>query len=111
MIREAELQSESDKAVKAKIDAKNSLEHYVYQMKNTIEDKDKLADKVTDEDKQTIQDALTDAQDWINANNDAEKEDLEDKLSELQKVCDPIISQIYNQQGGQGEEEFEEEEL
>jgi len=51
MIREAELQSESDKAVKAKIDAKNSLEHYVYQMKNTIEDKDKLADKVTDEDK------------------------------------------------------------
>jgi len=51
MIREAELQSESDKAVKAKIDAKNSLEHYVYQMKNTIEDKDKLADKVSDEDK------------------------------------------------------------
>jgi len=35
---------------------------------------------------------------------------LEDKLRELQKVCDPIISQIYNQQGGQGEEEFEEEE-
>jgi len=37
--------------VKARIDAKNSLENYIYQMKNTIEDKAKLADKVSDEDK------------------------------------------------------------
>jgi len=81
-------------------------------MKNTIEDKAKLADKVSDEDKETIQEALTDAQDWLNANEDAEKEDLEEKITELQKVCDPIISQIYNQQGsqdGNDDEEFEDD--
>jgi len=61
MIKEAEKFAEEDKAIKAKIDAKNQLENYIYQMKNSIEDKDKIADKVTDEDKSTIKDALTDA--------------------------------------------------
>jgi len=109
MIREAELQSESDKAIKAKIDAKNSFENYIYHMKNTIEDKSKLGEKISDDDKQTIQEALSEAQDWLNANDDAEKEDLEEKLNELQKVCDPIISQVYEQAGGQGDGEPEEE--
>merc|ERR1712228_1001135 len=88
--------------IKAKIDAKNQFENYIYQMKNSIEDKDKLAEKISDEDKSTIKDALTDAQDWLNANADAEKDDFEDKLKELQSVCDPIISKVYQGMGGQG---------
>jgi heat shock protein 5 len=61
MILDAEKFAEEDKAIKAKIDAKNQLENYIYQMKNSIEDKDKLAEKVSDEDKNAIKDALTDA--------------------------------------------------
>jgi heat shock protein 5 len=64
-------------------------------MKNSVEDKEKLADKLSDEDKSTVKDALTDAQDWLNANADAEKDDFEDKLKELQTVCDPIVSKVY----------------
>lgn len=60
-------------------------------MKNSVEDKDKLADKIEEDDKSKIKDALSDAQDWLNANQDAEKDDFEDKLKELQSVCDPII--------------------
>jgi len=47
-------------------------------MRNTIEDKDKLASKLSEEDKNTISEALTEAQDWINSNDDAEKEGLEE---------------------------------
>jgi len=47
--------------LKEKIDAKNSLENYIYTMRNTIEDKEKLADKIDEEDKETIKTALTDA--------------------------------------------------
>ena len=61
-------------------------------MKNSIEDKDKLADKLADGDKSLIKDAITDARDWLNANSDADKDDFEDKLKEIQSVCDPIIS-------------------
>ena len=95
MIKDAEKFAEEDKLLKEKIDAKNSLENYVYTMRNTIEDKEKLADKIEDSDKETIKDALTEAQDWLNSNSDADKDDLEAKLKELQSVCDPIISKVY----------------
>ena len=83
MIKDAEKFAEEDKLLKEKIDAKNSLENYVYTMRNTIEDKEKLADKIEDSDKETIKDALTEAQDWLNSNSDADKDDLEAKLKEL----------------------------
>ena len=66
-----------------KIDAKNSLENYVYTMRNTIEDKEKLADKIEDSDKETIKDALTEAQDWLNSNTEADKDEYESKLKEI----------------------------
>merc|ERR1711939_155459 len=107
---------EEDKAVKEKIDAKNGFENYIYQMQRSIDDKDKLAEKLEEEDKSTIKDALTDAQDWLNANSDAEKDDFEDKLKEVQAVRDPIISKVYQGMGGQGgaggdyeDEEFEDD--
>ena len=83
MIQDSEKYAEEDKAIKEKIDAKNSLENYIYQMKNSIEDKEKLADKLEDDDKSTIKDAVTDASDWLNANSDAEKDDFEEKLKEI----------------------------
>merc|ERR1711929_32886 len=102
MIKDSEKYAEEDKAIKAKIDAKNQFENYIYQMKSSIEDKDKLSEKLSDEDKSTIKDALSDATDWLNANADAEKDDFEDKLKELQSTCDPIISKVYQATGGQG---------
>ena len=102
MIADSEKYADEDKAIKEKIDAKNSFENYIYAMKNQIEDKEKLAEKLSEEDKSTIKDAITDAQDWLNANVDAEKDDFEDKLKELQTTCDPIISKVYQAAGGQG---------
>ena len=110
MIADSEKFAEEDKAIKEKIDARNSFENYIYQMKSSVEDKDKLAEKLSDEDKSTIKDALTDAQDWLNANQDAEKDDFEDKLKELQSTCDPIVAKVYQSQGGQSGSSHAEEE-
>lgn len=52
-------------------------------MRNTIDDKEKLADKLESDDKETIKDALTEAQEWLNSNEEADKDDLEDKLKDL----------------------------
>mgnify|MGYP000845542335 CR=1 FL=1 len=64
-------------------------------MKSTITDKDKLADKLDSEDISAINEAIEDTADWLNANDDAERDDIDDKLKELQSVCDPIISKVY----------------
>merc|ERR1739838_1261712 len=68
MIQDSEKFAEEDKAIKEKIDSRNQFENYIYQMKNSVEDKDKLAEKIAEEDKSKIKDGLTDAQDWLNAN-------------------------------------------
>ena len=69
-------------------------------MRNTIEDKEKLADKIDEDDKNSIQDALSEAADWLSSNDDADKDDLEEHMKELQHVCDPIIAKVYQESGG-----------
>ena len=102
MLREAKEFEEQDKITKERIDAKNSFENYIYSMKNTVEDKEKgLGAKLTDEEKETITNALKEAQDWLNANQEAEKDEYDTHLKDLQKICDPIIGRLY-QQGGAG---------
>lgn len=109
MIADAEKFADEDKIIKEKIDAKNSLDNYLHSMRNTIEDKEKLADKLDDDDKQTIEEALSEHQEWIDSNPDADKEDYEEHLKDLQGVCDPIISKVYQQTGGPGYEENDNE--
>jgi heat shock protein 5 len=104
MIRDAEKFADQDKVLKEKIDAKNSLENYIYTMRNTIDDKEKLADKLEDSEKETIKDALTEAQEWLTSHEDADKDDLESRLKDLQGICDPIIQKVYQKHGGQGPE-------
>ncbi|PKU61273.1 Luminal-binding protein 5 [Dendrobium catenatum] len=100
MVKEAEEFAEEDKKVKDRIDARNQLETYVYNMKNTINDKDKLADKIESEEKENIDAALKEALEWLDDNQSAEKEDFDEKLKELEAVCNPIISKVYQRSGG-----------
>ena len=102
MLREAKEFEEQDKITKERIDAKNSFENYIYSMKNTVEDKEKgIGAKLTEDEKETIGNALKEAQDWLNANQEAEKDEYDTHLKDLQKICDPIIGRLY-QQGGAG---------
>ena len=102
MLREAKEFEEQDKITKERIDAKNSFENYIYSMKNTVEDKEKgIGAKLSEDEKETIGNALKEAQDWLNANQEAEKDEYETHLKDLQKICDPIIGKLYQQSGGQ----------
>ena len=46
-------------------------------MRNTIEDPEKLKDKLDPADIETIQDALQDSIDWLESNTDADKDEFE----------------------------------
>ena len=85
MLKDAEEFAEQDKLAKEKIDAKNSLESYIYSMKNSVEDPEKLANKLEDSDKKTIKEALKEAQEWLDKNTSADKEAFETQLKDLQR--------------------------
>ena len=100
MVKEAEEFAEEDKKVKEKIDARNKLETYIYNMRSTIGDKDKLAGKIDSDDKEKIESALKEALEWLDDNQNAEKEDFDEKLKEVEEVCNPVIKQVYEKSGG-----------
>jgi heat shock protein 5 len=102
MVREAEEFADEDKAMKQKVDARNALEGYAYNMKNQINDEEKLGGKISDDDKEVIEEAVNEAIDWLDENGDADKEELEAKLKELEGVCNPIVQKIYQESGGAG---------
>lgn len=99
MVKEAEEFAEEDKKVKERIDARNNLETYVYNMKSTINEKDKLGDKIDSDDKEKIEETLKEALDWLDENQSAEKEDFEEKLKEVEAVCNPVIKKVYEKTG------------
>jgi len=100
MLKEAEEYAEADKTAKEAIDSRNGLEGYAYSMKNTIEDKDKLGGKIGDEDKETISKAVTETLEWLDEHKEATKEQMDGKKKDLEAICNPIISKVYQQSGG-----------
>ncbi|KAJ6359738.1 hypothetical protein OIU77_003862 [Salix suchowensis] len=108
MVKEAEEMAEEDKIIKEKIDARNKLETYIYNMRSTISDKDKLADKIDSDDKERIETALKESLEWLDDNQNAEKDDYEEKLKEVEEVCNPVIKKVYQKSGSSADSEYEE---
>lgn len=102
MINEAEKHAEDDKKMREKVDARNVLDNYIHSMKTTVEDKDKMADKIEEDDKQQVLDAAKEAQEWLNTNLEAEAEEIKEKQSELEGIFNPIVSKLYGAGGGPG---------
>ncbi|KAF7805098.1 luminal-binding protein 5-like [Senna tora] len=104
MIREAEEFAQEDKMVRGKIEARNKLENYLYNIKSTINDDDKLANKIDSDDKHKIETILEQVSEWLDDNNQtASKDDFYDKYRQVEAVCNPIISNIYQHKNGDDE--------
>jgi len=102
MVKEAEDAAEEDKKVKGRVEAKNQLENYVYQIKNIINDEEKLKDKLSEEDRETLENAIKDTLDWIEQNPTAEKDEFDAEYKALEKVAQPIFTKFYQSPGGPG---------
>ncbi|CAL4178356.1 unnamed protein product [Meganyctiphanes norvegica] len=99
MVQDAEKFKADDEKQKERISAKNSLESYCFNMKSTVED-DKFKDKVPEEDRNKILEACNEAIKWLDANQLGEKEEYEHKQKEIEQICNPIITKMYQAAGG-----------
>jgi len=111
MVDEAKEFEEEDKKIKERIDAKNALESYIYNIKNTINDEEKIKDKLTDEDKETLEDLVKSTTEWIDENPSAEKEEFDEKQKEVEGTVNPIMSKLYSGGGGGGGGDEDDEEM
>lgn len=102
MIKEAEDAAEEDKAAKDRVEGRNQLENYAYQIRNTMNDNEKVGDKISADDKEKLEEAVKKALDFLSENPMAEKADYDAEYKELEQVVQPIFSKIYQQGGAPG---------
>ena len=75
---------QEDKKVKDRIDSRNGLEGYCYNLKNMLEDDEKgLADKLSADEKETIEKAVQETLDWVDENQQADAEEFKEKQREI----------------------------
>merc|ERR1712001_95020 len=96
MLADAEKYKAEDDHQKERISAKNGLEAYCFNMKSTVED-DKFKGKISEADRKNILDKCNDTITWIEQNQMAEIDEFKDKQKEVEALCNPIISQLYQQ--------------
>ncbi len=93
LVQEAERYKAEDDANKARVEAKNGLENYLFQVKSSLND-DKLTEKMSAGDKSKALDAVTAATKWLDTNQTAEKEEFEEKQKEVERVIAPILQNL-----------------
>jgi L1 cell adhesion molecule like protein len=99
LVKEAEKFKADDEKVKNRIEAKNQLEQYAYQVRQTINE-EKLKDKFTEDEKKTISAKVDEVLQWTNNNPAASKEEYDAKVKEIEAIFNPIMQKIYQQAGG-----------
>lgn len=99
MLQDAHKYKEEDEAQRSKISAKNSLESYCFNMKSSLSEST-VKSKLSEPEIKTAMDKINEVIEWLDNNQLAEKEEFEHKLKELEGVCNPIMSKLY-ETGGQ----------
>jgi L1 cell adhesion molecule like protein len=99
MVKDAEQFAEADKVQLEQIQARNGLEGYAYNMKNAMQ---QAEGKIDAAGKQTIDDAVATVLNWLENNQSAPKAEFDAKKSELEGICNPILTNLYQGAGADG---------
>jgi chaperone protein DnaK len=106
MVAEAEQFAEQDAAEKAKVEAKNQLEAYLYNLKSSISEQ--LQGKLADDDKDMLTKSVEDALIWLEDHPASEKDEYDAKQKEVEAIANPILKRAYESVNSQptGNDDF-----
>jgi L1 cell adhesion molecule like protein len=100
MVNEAEKYKEEDAKVAERVASKNGLESYAYQLRNTLQD-EKISSHIESGDKDKLNKSIDETISWLDRNQEASKEEYEERRKELENIANPIMTKMY-QQGSMG---------
>jgi len=75
-----------DEAAASRITAKNGLESYAYNLRNSLND-EQLANKFDAADKSKLESAVNETISWLDASQEGSKEEYEEKQKELEAIA------------------------
>lgn len=93
MVQDAERFREEDKRNAERIESRNALENYIYNLRNTVVENKEV--KLSDEKKESIKKHIDDIIVWLDENQQATKEEYDNKREELEKEINPILAEMY----------------
>jgi len=99
MVKEAEKYKEEDEKVRKTAEAKNRLENFAYQCKDTL--KQEVASKLSDDEKSKVTAACEVVEKFLESNPGAELDEYERHRTDLESVVHPIFAK-FNQGGAEG---------
>uniref|UniRef100_A0A0A9X0C3 Heat shock protein 68 n=1 Tax=Lygus hesperus TaxID=30085 RepID=A0A0A9X0C3_LYGHE len=97
MVRDAEKYKAEDEAQRDRIAARNSLESYIFQIKQAVDD---AGDKLASSEKEKARSKCDEALKWLDSNSSASKDEYQQKLQDLQKDCVAFMTKLHG--GGSG---------
>ncbi|PKS06780.1 hypothetical protein jhhlp_006854 [Lomentospora prolificans] len=101
MLSEAEKYKEEDEAEARRVAAKNGLESYAYSLRNTLSD-EKVDEKLDASDKEKLKAEIDKIVAWLDDNQQATREEYEERQKELEGVANPIMMKFYGAGGAGG---------
>ena len=102
MVEEAEKNAADDKAHMEQVDAKNGLEGYLYNTRNTVRE-DKVKDTLGQDTVKEIEEWVSEGMTWLEANPDADKDQYKEKQKLYEDKIKPVMMKLY--EGGPGQNE------
>jgi L1 cell adhesion molecule like protein len=99
MISEAEKFKDEDDLAQKKIDAKNKLENYVYNIKSSVLGEEKMKTAL-ESDLDTVQTTVDEAIKWIEEHKDVSTEEYDAKQKEVEDILMPLVQKAYKANGG-----------
>ncbi|KAI9326039.1 hsp71-like protein [Zopfochytrium polystomum] len=95
MVAEAERYRAEDEEAARRIQAKNGLESYAYNLRNTLND-ESVASKLDAGDRSKLKEAVDEAIGWLDRNQEASKDEFEHRQNELEATARPIMTKMYS---------------
>ena len=99
MVSEAAEHEAEDKARMAKVEAKNELESYLYNARNSFQEE--KVKETLGEDAQTGVDTVQEFLNWLDNHQEGETEEYKGKMKEAETALRPLLMKLYAAKGGE----------
>jgi len=109
MLKEAQKFEEADRENARRIEARNTLENYIFSMKSTLDEKE-IKDGIPADELAPIHAATNAAMAWLDENDGAEKDDFMAKVKEIEAVAHPVLSKFYGERAMKPSENAQQQE-